>query len=84
MLNEKLLSEGIADITKKAQEYKALGMITSRDLELIIAGLNLIKKDFEAGADFEVQECKDSLTIIEEALCQRIGQAALKLNTCVA
>ena len=84
MLNEKSLSEGIADITKKAQEYKVLGILTSRDLELIIAGLNLIKKDFEAGVDFGAQECKDSLTIIENALCERFGQAALKLNTCVA
>ena len=84
MLNEKLLSEGIADITKKAQEYKVLGIITSRDLELIIAGLNLIKKDFEAGVDLEIQNYEDILPLIEEALCQRIGQAALKLNTCVA
>ena len=84
MLNEKLLSEGIAGITKKAQEYKVLGIITSRDLELIIAGLNLIKKDFEAGVDLEIQNYEDILPLIEEALCQRIGQAALKLNTCVA
>ena len=35
MLNEKLLSEDIASITKKANDYKAMGIITSRDLELI-------------------------------------------------
>lgn len=84
MLNEKLLSKGIADITKKAQEYKVLGIITSRDLELIIAGLNLIRKDFEAGVDLETHEYKDALALIEDALCQRIGQTALKLTTCVA
>ena len=56
MLNEKLLSEDIAGITKKANDYKAMGIITSRDLELIVAGLNLIKKDFEAGVDLAEPE----------------------------
>lgn len=84
MLNKKLLSESIADITKKAQEYKVLGILTSRDLELIVAGLNLIMKDFEAGLDLETSEDADIHAIVQRLLGERIGQAALKLNLCVA
>ena len=39
MLNEKLLSEDIAGITKKANDYKAMGIITSRDLNSSLQAL---------------------------------------------
>ncbi len=84
MLNEKLLSEDIAGITKKANDYKAMGIITSRDLELIVAGLNLIKKDFEAGVDLAEPEDKNIHMLIDRVLSERIGQSALKLHTCMA
>ena len=84
MLNEKLLSEDIAGITKKANDYKAMGIITSRDLELIVAGLNLIKKDFEAGGDLAEPEDKNIHMLIDRVLSERIGQSALKLHTYMA
>ncbi len=84
MLNEKLLSEAISGAAKKANDYKALGILTSRDLELIVAGLNLIKKDFEAGVDFEVSEDTDIHGFVQRLLIDRIGQAAMKLDACVA
>ena len=80
MLNEKTLSEDIAAIVEKANKYKTLGIITSIDLELIVAGLNLIKKDFEAGVDLSKPEDKDVHMLIDRVLMERIGQAGKKLH----
>lgn len=84
MLNKTILSEDIAGIVEKANDYKALGIITSRDLELIVAGLNLIKKDVEAGVDLSEPEDKNIHMLVNRVLAERIGQSALKLNTCMA
>ena len=81
MLNEKILTEDITAIVEKANKYKTLGIITSRDLELIVAGLNLIKKDFEAGIDLSKPEDTDAHMLIDRVLTERIGEAGAKLHS---
>ena len=80
VFDQNLWSEDIAGGQAQAQALKEQGAITPRDCELIVAGLNLIKKDFEAGVDLSKPEDKDVHMLIDRVLMERIGQAGKKLH----
>lgn len=80
VFDQNLWSEDIAGSQAQAQALKEQGAITPRDCELIVAGLNLIKKDFEAGIDLSKPEDKDVRMLIDRVLMERIGQAGKKLH----
>lgn len=73
----------IAVGTAKAMDLKDQGIISPRDCELIIAGLNLIKKDIEAGMDLAKPEDKDIHSLINRVLMERIGHAGKVLHNAI-
>lgn len=74
----------IAVGTAKAMDLKDQGIISPRDCDLIIAGLNLIKKDIEAGMDLSKPEDKDIHSLIARVLTERIGHAGKVLHNALA
>ena len=80
-VDKRLYREDIEGSIAHAQMLCRAGILTEKETESIIEGLNSIRKDIEEGAFLFDQALEDVHMNIEAELTERIGEAGKKLHT---
>ena len=79
--DRKLFREDIEGSMAHAHGLKAAGVLTGPELKKMLAGLERIKADLEAGKDLFASSDEDIHMAVERVLSERIGALGKKLHT---
>lgn len=80
-VDSRMFREDIAGSMEHAAMLSAVGILSAKDAEAIIDGLQTILDDIESGALAIDPETEDIHSFVEATLTERIGDAGKKLHT---
>ena len=80
-VDSRMFREDIAGSMEHAAMLSAVGILSAKDAEAIIDGLQTILDDIESGALAIDPEAEDIHSFVEATLTERIGDAGKKLHT---
>lgn len=80
-VDRRMFREDIAGSMEHAAMLSAVGILSAKDAEAIIDGLQTILDDIESGALAIDPEAEDIHSFVEATLTERIGDAGKKLHT---